>query len=106
VQVPFALAGVCAMFVVVYTAQAKSPEDARAMCASFNVDLQLVQAPGYLRGSCGIGVTNPCAVIGLQYWGTQSARDFELASEHARRSLAEIALRLAGPFTSTVYEIL
>ena len=106
VQLPAALAGVCAMFVVVSTVRAKSPEDARAICASFNVNLALAQTPGYLQGSCGIAVTDPCAVIGLQYWGTQSARDFELASENAQRTLAENAPRLAGPPASTVYEIL
>jgi hypothetical protein len=93
------------MFVVVYTAHAKSPHDARVICASFNVDLELVQMPGYLQGACAIGVTDPCAVISLQFWGTQSARDFALVSESSRRAIAEVGAHLDGPYATAVYKI-
>jgi hypothetical protein len=94
------------MFVVVYNVHAKSPEDARAVCANFNVDLELAQMPGYLQGYCGISVNDPRAVIGVQYWGTQSALQFATEAASSRRVLTEMETYLDGPATSTVYEIL
>lgn len=93
------------MFVVIYSARAKSPEDAQAICTLFHADLALHLSPGYTRGECAINVDDPCAVLVVQYWGTEGVGKIRRASDDSRRVLASVEAHVVSPVERAVYEI-
>jgi hypothetical protein len=93
------------VLIVVYTSRAKSPADAQTVCTLFSQEWALKLKPGYIRGNCAIKVDDPCAVIGVIYWGTGAAMDAVSATDEARRAEVTYLQYLVEPSAISVYEV-
>jgi hypothetical protein len=93
------------VIIATYISRAKSPDDARTVCALLAQAYTLRLSLGLIRADCAIKVDDPCVVIGVLYWGSEAARDAVERLEERRTAGATYAPYLVAPAEVSVYEV-
>jgi hypothetical protein len=60
--------------------------------------------PGLIRAESAIKVDDPCANIGILYWGSEAARDIGERMEEARSVFAKAETYTVAPPEISMYE--